>query len=223
MNRMPHARAALAALGTALSAIATCAAAAETDARHLIYLHGRIVQDQQSARPRHAEWGYYELEQILAAFRERGFVVSGEIRPRDATLDQSAERVAEQVRALRASGVALERITIVGGSMGAAIAFRAAIRLQEPGLRVAVLGACMASTLPHLVAEYGRAPAGNFLTVRETSDKTSEPCPAWQDDVVRYPSLRAREVVISTGQDHGFLYRPLPEWLEPFTQWATLR
>lgn len=49
--------------------------------RHLIYLHGRIVQEQQSARPRHPQFGYDELEKILEAFRERGFDVSGEIRP----------------------------------------------------------------------------------------------------------------------------------------------
>jgi hypothetical protein len=107
--------------------------------------------------------------------------------------------------------------------MGAAIAFRASIRLQEPGLHVAVLGACMSLTVPHLLQEYGRAPVGRFLTVRETSDTTSGPCPPWRDDEARYPSLRAREIVLSTGQDHGFLYRPLPEWVEPLAEWIALR
>ena len=204
--------------------VASLAASAEpAGARHLIYLHGRIVQDQQSARPKHPEWGYYELDKILATLRERGFTVTGEMRPKDATLDQSASRVAEQVRALRKQGVPLERITILGGSMGGAIALRAAIQLQEKDLRVAVLGACLSLTLPGLVEEYGRPPAGRMLTVRDTSDETSTPCSAWKDDAARYPSLRAREVVISTGQSHGFLYRPLPEWVEPFMEWAAAR
>jgi pimeloyl-ACP methyl ester carboxylesterase len=194
--------------------------AAEPAARHLIYLHGRIVQDEQHARPRHPEWGYYELEKILAALREKGFQVTGEIRPREATLDQSADRVAGQVRALRAAGVPLERITILGGSMGAAIAFRASERLAEPGLRVAVLGACFSLTVEAIAKEYARPPAGRFLTIRDRSDETSEPCPAWRDDPARYPQLRAREVVIDTGQSHGFLYRPLEAWLEPFLEWA---
>jgi pimeloyl-ACP methyl ester carboxylesterase len=219
---MKAAAAALLALA-ALPAAPRAARCEEPGPRHLIYLHGRIVQDQQSARPKHPEWGYYELEQILATFRDRGFVVSGEIRPKDATLDGSAERVALQVRALRASGVPLERITILGGSMGGAIALRAALVLQEKDLRVAVLGACLSLTVPGLAKEYGRAPAGRMLTIRDTSDETSEPCPAWKDDPARYPSLRAREVVIATGQSHGFLYRPLPEWVEPFVEWAALR
>jgi hypothetical protein len=104
--------------------------------------------------------------------------------------------------------------------MGAAIAFHASVRLQDAGLKVAVLGACMSLTLPGIVEEYGRAPAGRFLTVRDTSDETSEPCPAWKDDPARYPALRAREIVLSTGQSHGFLYRPLPEWVEPVVEWA---
>jgi len=205
----------------ALLLAATLAGAAEPVApRHLIYLHGRIVQDQQMARPKHKEWGYYELEKILATFRERGFTVSGDIRPKEATLDQSADRVAGQVRSLRTAGVPLERITVVGASMGAAIAFRASERLAEPGLRVAVLGACFSSTVEAIAKEYRRPPAGRFLTIRDTSDETSEPCAAWRDDATRYPSLRAREVVIHTGQSHGFLYRPLPEWVEPLMEWA---
>jgi len=202
---------------------ALVAAAEDGAPRHLIYLHGRIVQDQQSPRPRHPAWGYYELEKIVATFRERGFVVTGEIRPKGATLDAAADHVVEQVRALRGSGVPLERITIVGGSMGGAIALRAAVRLQEEDLRVAVLGACLSLTVPLLVEEYARPPAGRMLTVRDTSDETSEPCPAWKDDPARYPALRAREVVISTGQSHGFLFRPLPEWVEPTVEWAMAR
>jgi hypothetical protein len=95
----------------------------------LIYLHGRIVQEQQSARPRHPRFGYYELEGILAAFRDRGFVVSGEIRP------------------------------------------------------------------------------------------MTRSCPSWTND----PSsgLAAREIVLATGLGHGFLYRPLPEWVDPVVEWAS--
>ena len=29
--------------------------------------------------------------------------------------------------------------------------------------------------------------------------------------------------MLSTGQSHGFLYRPLREWVEPFLEWAALR
>lgn len=188
--------------------------------RHLIYLHGRIIQDQQSPRPRHPEWGYYELEKILAAFRERGFVVTGEIRPRGQSLSVSADHVVEQVRQLLASGVPRSRITVVGGSMGAAIALLASLRLQEPEQRFVVLGACMSATVPVLVAEHGRQPAGQILSFRDTSDETSEPCPAWSDTASSRGTLAVREIVLGTGLHHGFLYRPLPAWVEPAVAWA---
>jgi pimeloyl-ACP methyl ester carboxylesterase len=189
------------------------------DARHLIYLHGRIVQDQQDRRPRHPEWGYYELDQILQAFRERGFVVSGEVRPKDRSLSDSADVVVEQVRGLVAAGVPLERISVVGGSMGGAIALLASLRLQLPELRLVVLGACMSETVPLLVRDHGKPPAGRILSFRDTSDETSEPCPAWSAGDAR-PGLLLREIVLSTGLHHGFLFRPLPGWVDPTVRWA---
>ena len=202
---------------------ALAAGADEASARHLIYLHGRIVQDQQSARPRHPEFGHYELEAILATFRERGFVVTGEIRPKAASLSDSASHVVGQIRSLLASGAPASHVTVLGGSMGAAIALLSAARLQEPAVHFAVLGACLSRTVPLLLTEYGHEPAGRVLVIREKSDETTEPCPAWTGDTGSGASLVVREIVLDTGQRHGFLYRPLPEWVEPVVQWAMIR
>jgi pimeloyl-ACP methyl ester carboxylesterase len=212
-------------LTAALLAIGLAAGADEAPPRHLIYLHGRIIQDQQSLRPRHPEWGFYELEEIRATFLRHGFVVTSEIRPRTASISESADRVTGQVRELLASGVPKERITVVGGSMGAAIALVASVRLQDPELGFAVLGACLSQTVPLLLKDHGRPPAGRLLSVRDTSDETSEPCPAWGDSqrAAAGAGLVVREIVLSTGQHHGFLYRPLPEWVDPLVAWATLR
>ena len=219
---MTRHRAALAALMTILGAASSDAAGA-TSARHLIYLHGRIVQEQQSPRPQHPEFGYYELEKILAAFRQRGFVVSGEMRPKANSVSQSADHVVEQVRHLLQSGVAAERVTVVGASMGAGIAMLASARLQEPKLRFAVLGACLDENVRGLRAEEGKAPSGNLLAIRESSDTFTARCSAWKDDPKAAPSLHAREILLNTGLSHGFLYRPLPEWLNPVVDWAQAR
>ena len=191
--------------------------------RHLIYLHGRIVQDQQSARPRHPRFGYYEMEAILAAFRGRGFTVSGEIRPKSASVGDSADRVVAQVRRLLESGVPVDNVTVVGASMGASIALVAAARLQQPGLRLAILGACLSRSAEEMLARGGRGPTGHVLSVREESDALTEPCPSWKDEPRRFPSLEAREIVLQTGLGHGFLYGPRPEWVDPVVEWALAR
>jgi pimeloyl-ACP methyl ester carboxylesterase len=188
--------------------------------RHLIYLHGRIVQDEQSARPRHPRFGYYEMEAILAAFRNRGFAVSGEIRPKSASVADSAGRVVAQVQHLLDSRVSADHVTVVGASMGAAIALEAAARLQQPRLRLAVLGACLSGNVKDMLARERRAPSGHVLSIREASDEVTEPCPSWKNEPGRFPSIEAREIVLHTGLAHGFLYRPLPEWVDPVAEWA---
>jgi pimeloyl-ACP methyl ester carboxylesterase len=195
----------------------------ETGRPHLIYLHGRIVQDQQSARPRHPEFGYYELEGILSTFRERGFEVTGEIRPKGAAVSDSADRVVDQIRRLVASGVPASRITVVGGSMGAAIALLASVRLQDPAASFCALSPCLSQSIPALLAEHGRRPMGRILAIREKSDEMSEPCSPWKPDPGSSPTLVVREIVLDTGLRHGFLYRPLPGWVEPVVEWAKRR
>ncbi len=188
--------------------------------RHLIYLHGRIVQEQQSARPKHPQHGYYEMDQILRAFRDRGFVVSGEMRPKSASLVDSADRVVAQIRKLLGSGVPADHITVVGASMGGGIALLASARLQNPAVRFCILGACVTEGMARLVATEGKRPMGRILAVRESSDETTRGCPPWQDDPAAGSSLVVRELVLDTGLRHGFLYRPIPEWVNPVVEWA---
>jgi len=214
-------------VGVALAAVAVFLAGSirgmATDAtrsRHLIYLHGRIVQEQQSARPRHPQFGYYELEKILDAFRDRGFDVSGEIRPKAASLSESADRVVAQVRRLLESGVPADHVTVVGASMGAAIAFRASAQLQNPDVRFCVLGACLSESVRGLLADEGKAPSGHVLSIREATDDSTGACKPWKNDPDSRSLLVAREIVVDTGLSHGFLYRPIPEWVNPVLEWA---
>ncbi len=197
-----------------------CVAEHSPSPRHLIYLHGRIVQEQQNARPWHPQHGYYELEKILDAFRDRGFVVSGEIRPKSASVSDSADRVVEQIRQLLESGVPADHVTVVGASMGASIAFLTSARLQNSDVRFCALGVCLSENVRSSVADEGKAPSGHLLCIREDSDDVSSPCPPWTGDPESSPLLVAREIVLHTGLGHGFLYRPLPEWLDPVVEWA---
>ena len=188
--------------------------------RHLIYLHGRIIQEQQNPRPQHPQFGYYELEKIVAEFRGRGFVVSSGIRPKTTSMSESADRVVEEVQSLLRSGVPADHVTVVGASMGAEIALLASVRLQNPDVRFCLLGACLAENVRRLRVEGGKAPSGHLLAIREASDDLGGPCPSWSEETNPGSRFVAREIVIKTGLGHGFLYRPLPEWVNPVAKWA---
>ena len=188
-------------------------------ARQLIYLHGRIIQEQQSRRPKSPRFGYYEFDRILETFRSKGFDVIGEMRSRSATESGAADELVARVRRLLASGVPPSRVTVVGASMGAGITLVASARLQNKDLRFTVLGACLSENVRRILADEGKAPGGRILSIREASDETSEPCTPWKK-TSSAPLLDAREIVLHTGLSHGFLYRPLPEWVNPTTEWA---
>jgi len=188
--------------------------------RHLIYLHGRIVQESQSLRPQHPEYGFYEVEAILDTLRAQGFVVTGELRPKAATVSDAADHVVEQIQRLLESGVPPDHIVVVGGSMGGGIALLASARLQNPEMRFCTLGTCLSRNVRHLVAEEGKAPSGLVLAIRETSDALTQDCPPWAQERGTDIHLIAQEVVVETGLGHGFLYRPLPEWIEPLLEWV---
>lgn len=193
---------------------------AEESPRYMIYLHGRIVQETQDLRPVHPRFGAYEVEAILDSLRSRGFTVAGELRPKEITVSAAADHVVAQIQDLLDSGVPADHVTVVGGSMGGGIALLASARLQNQDVRFCTLGVCLAGNVERLVAQEGRGPSGSVLAIREASDAVTQGCPAWVQDEKSGSTLTAREIVIETGLEHGFLYRPLPIWIEPVVAWA---
>jgi pimeloyl-ACP methyl ester carboxylesterase len=181
--------------------------------RHLFYFHGRILQETQERRPIHPRYGVYELDQIVEAFTDAGFEVHAPLRPRGQSVDTAATAAAAEIEQLLEAGVPIDHIAIVGGSMGAAVALSVSGKLQQPRLRVVLLGACLSGSLADLETRREPTPTGRFLSFRERSDELTEPCRAYQGD------LEVEEHLLDTGLAHGFFYRPLPEWFELTVAW----
>ncbi|MCP4124965.1 MAG: hypothetical protein GY751_24750 [Bacteroidetes bacterium] len=197
------------------------AAEKSSDAQYLIYLHGWIIQEQQDPRPEHSKFGYYELDEIVKTFRDQGFIVSSEIRPKTATELDAADKVVLQITELLKSGVPANRITVVGGSMGAGIALIASTRLENADVRFALLGTCLSASIDWLLEHEGKGPCGKILSFREASDQYTSKCSAYEEDLDALPLLHAREIILNTELDHGFLFTPLPEWVQPILEWVT--
>jgi pimeloyl-ACP methyl ester carboxylesterase len=183
-------------------------------ARYLFYLHGYIVE-AGNTRPVSPKFGVYEYEKIVEALRRGGFVVISEARKKDPEIEPYAAKVAEQVRRLLKAGVPPRNITVVGASQGGWIGMLASTYLKDRGLNFVVIGACGADEGFLKMVDLH----GNVLFIVERTDKfPSARCRMFLDDATGLGESRTVET--NTGQRHGFLYRPLKEWVGPTIAWA---
>ena len=180
---------------------------------YLFYLHGRIVEDQgpQGVSP---QFGRYDYPGIIDAFRQRGFTVMSEVRPKDTDPGAYADKVIGEVRGLLTRGIDPSRITIVGASKGAVITALISTRLRNPRIRYVMLAGCNAG----LIRTHDPRLTGEVLSIFEQSDDIGGTC---RPLAKRSPALRRfREVRLTTGLGHGMVYRPLDVWVRPAAAWA---
>ncbi|HVR29020.1 MAG TPA: hypothetical protein VMS86_05740 [Thermoanaerobaculia bacterium] len=100
------------------------------DEPYLIYLHGRIVEEQ-GVRPTHPRFGVYEYEAILARLAEGGLQVTSEVRPPNTDPIEYAQTVAGQVQSWIDAGVPPARRYLEGNVEW---------KKYEAGLRAALSG-----------------------------------------------------------------------------------
>lgn len=190
--------------------VTTPAAAQSPTAPVVIYLHGRIIEEQGPAAMS-AEYGAYLYQAILDSLRAGGFQVLSEVRPQGTDVDQYAKRVADQVDSLLAAGVPARRIAVVGFSKGGGIAIRASARLHRADLTFVFMASCGEGEAPNL------AVAGRILSVYETSDSLGRSCASLFAKALN--GTVSKEDRITTGLKHGAFYQPRREWLEPVRLW----
>ena len=180
-------------------------------AHYLFYVHGRILETQG----RHAvspDFGPYEYDVILQAFADRGFVVISEVRSGDAGLP-FVQKVAGQVRRLLQAGVPPQNVTVVGASKGGFLTLEMAADLGVPQLSFVILAGCGTYSDP-----LGPRLRGRILSIYDSLDRNAPSC---EGTFQKAAGLgEHREIVVKLGLDHGLLYKPYKEWLDPASAWA---
>ncbi len=190
----------------------------DTTKSYLFYLHGMIIE-LQGIRPTSPRFGVYEYEKILQTFADSGFVIISEARKRGTRIRPYAEKVAAQIDSLLRAGVPAKRISVVGASKGAGIAVMISHLVRNPDIAYILLAICN-DRMAGFWQNNGIKLHGRVLHFHDPSDNIAGSCSAYLADL-RSPGLRAfREIELSLGLGHGFLYRPLPEWVGPTVSWA---
>ncbi len=190
----------------------------DPDARYLIYLHPKIVEDAgiPAVSP---EYGAYHYEEILDRLAGYGFIVVSEVRPHEASSTAWAARVSAQVDSLLGAGVPPHHVSVVGASKGAYIAALVSHAVETPGVRYVILAMCPAEIVSGF-REQGIDLHGDVLAIRDAADRpdyagTCRPLFDASPDIGRH-----EEIVLNVGTGHGILFQPLDEWVEPTVRWV---
>jgi hypothetical protein len=186
----------------------------DPQAKYVIYLHGKIMEDKGLQNPTDPRFGLYDYSGILGALAGDNNQVISEVRPANTGVEY-ASHVVEQINLLLNAGVAPENITVVGFSKGGALAILASTQFTNEHVKYVILaGSCSVDVLeqdPSIVFH------GQVLSIYEASDEYGQSCQAIAD---RSPkSLVFKEIRLETGWGHGEFYLPREEWINPVLDW----
>lgn len=182
-------------------------------AEYLFFLHGKIVEDQ-GIRPTNPKHGVYEYEKILTTFKEKGFVVISEARPKDTDVNEYSAKLVKQITTLLNAGIPPQQITVLGASKGAVIAMVTSTSLKNRNVNFVLMSNCNAWVDKNFKIDLH----GNLLSIYDINDEFGQSCKPFFDKATGLNKNREIELTIGTG--HGILFKPLKEWVGPVTEWA---
>ena len=196
------------------SAINACGQA--NDDRYIFFLHNRFIEEHE-LDDLHPEFGRTEYFEIIDEFEKSGFEVISEKRNGNVNARDYALGVVAQIDSLIKNGTQPGRITVVGTSKGGYIAQYVSTLADNPKLNFVFVASFRNSDLES-IPEINYC--GNILNIYEKTD------PFGVSAIERKENSTCeiehfKEVEINTGMGHGFLFKPLKEWIEPTIKWAS--
>lgn len=185
------------------------------NAQHYVFfLHNKFIEENY-LNDSHPEYGKAEYFQIISALKRKGLTVISEIRPRNTDVHDYAAKVAGQVDSLLQTGARASNITVIGTSKGGYIAQYTSSLLKNPQINYVFIGSCDEEDLTkHADINF----SGNILSIYEKSDvpQSCQNMRLKSENVVG----RFEEIALNTGLKHGFLFKAMPEWIDPAVKWA---
>lgn len=187
----------------------------KNDDRYIFFLHNRFLEEH-ALDELHPEFGKTEYLEILAEFEANGFKVISEKRNGNVNAREYAAGIIAQIDSLINNGIEPSKVTVVGTSKGGYIAQYVSTLANNPDLNFVFIASFRNSDIEQM-PEINFC--GNILTIYEKSDpfgvsalerKKTSTC-----EIKHF-----KEIELNTGLGHGFLFKPLKEWIEPTTMWA---
>lgn len=198
-----------------LLGLALYAGGKEKENRFIFFLHNRFLETHE-LNELHPEFGRTEYKEILSKFEKSGFIVISEKRNGNVNAREYALGIVNQIDSLIANGVVPEHITIIGTSKGGYIAQYVSTLANNPKLNFVFVASFRISDLEN-IPEINYC--GNILTIYEKSDPFGVSAIGRKENST-CKIKHFKEIELNTGMGHGFLFKPLKEWIEPSIKWA---
>jgi len=187
----------------------------ENDDRFIFFLHNRFIEEHE-LNELHPEYGRTEYNEIIAEFEKSDLKVISEKRNGNVNAREYAVGIINQIDSLIKTGIEPQKITVVGTSQGGYIAQYVSTLANNSDLNFVFIASFRNEDIQN-IPEINYC--GNILTIYEKSDsfggsalerKTTSNC-----EIKNF-----KEIELNTGMGHGFLFKPLKEWIEPTIKWA---
>lgn len=198
-------------IGMLVCCLGGCSPEVERE-KHIFYLHGMIVETQ-GVHAVSSTFGPYEYTAILDSLGVTGAVVHSEVRTPETDFQVFCNRVSKSIDSLTRNGIPPTHITVIGASKGGMMAMQISQQNTQP-VNYVLLGAGSV----HSEQTYKGSLHGRILGIYEASDAIADRDYSFW--IARSPEAeRFDQLQLQTGLGHGFLYRPIAEWLIPAREW----
>lgn len=198
-------------------------ATAKADSRpkksnYLFFLHNKFTEDFP-LQAVHQEYGRSEYLESLDVFRKAGFIVLSEKRAIGTDVFSYAKKIVKEIDSLLKSGVKPNHITVVGLSKGGYIAQLTSTLLANPEVNFVFIGSFREQDLTKMPQINF---CGNILTIYDKSDEFGVSA-IKRKEASKLKVTRFKELELNTNLKHGFLFKPLSEWVVPVINWGKRR
>ena len=182
---------------------------------YIFFLHNKFIEENDS-EIEHTEYGKAEYYEIIKSFEKDDFIVLSEKRKKNTDAKSYAKKIVSQIDSLLKIGVKPNHISIVGTSKGGYIAQYVSTIIANPNLNFVFIGCFQESDIENY-PEINFC--GNILTIYEKSDFYGVSA-IKRKMTSKLKITKFEEIELNTNLKHGFLFKPLKEWIEPCKMWA---
>ena len=181
--------------------------------KYIYYLHGRIIEIQGKDAISDV-YGKYEFDSIVNVLSGLGHNTIAEVRKENVDYLEYAHKISKEIDSLVEIGVKPTYITIIGASKGAIIASNISDINLNP-----INYVLLAGNNKYQEENNNWKFHGQVLCFYDLSDSIAgENYDYWINN--ENYTTKFEQIELATNLGHGFLYKPLKDWLEPTKKWV---